>query len=836
MKITPLAKFLYSCALILSLLSAQAGEPAVIHVDLATTIKSDLRPGVASANICWLTDSDLKIERPISMQTALRGIGCGSLRFPYGHLANNYLWHTGDLSDTANGLRPKVAAPTRTPKWEWAVNEDASFKAAMDFDEYIDLCKALQVKPLVVVNVLSHKYKNGPSYDLLKQTAVEWVRYAKTKDYPVEYWQIGNEMNHHSNQLSKKEYEALYIDFVSSMKAVDPTIKTGPGLINAAYLSELYTSHPHLFDFISAHLYMYGVNEHSGNYELWKESTSAYSQSLGRAHSDLLEGTEGREDWEFLITETGVTPANDILGRRNNVWKGLWWFELLMNELSIPSVSYVYYWGTHTPWLGSPTDGKEPKDDVGVLLSEDNTRLTPTGQSTRLVNKYLLDKLVKTTRANQYIRAYATASNHDDALNIFLLNKNDQEQELVIQLDNNDHHKEFEQNLLSGKGWADADLVKSKIPQTVSASEENTIRLTVPPLSILVLSSSPSFDSTTQHVWEPTFEGTNRNAAVADANWSDRLEYVGIAVEEPGFHVWGSSPVIGPEGRVHLFVARWPVSSTFNGWKTNSEIARYVGDSPEGPFTFQEVVLTGTRTGSWDSRSPHNPTIQKVGDQYALFYIANTGSDFPASQRIGLAVSESLEGPWRKAGKDGLILSPPKDAAIWSHESRVGVNNPALLQHPDGRFFLYYKAMIKRDVRRMGVAIADQLEGPYLFHDRPLTSNQGTIEDGFAFMENDTVHLLTTDNKNAAGLLWTSHNGLTFGEPTLGFGRMDHYISKKVVEEATNYRGRKFERPQVLLRDGRPTHLYLAAGANINQGDGSCSYVFRINQPPCVFD
>ena len=42
-------------------------------------------------------------------------------------------------------------------------------------------------------------------------------------------------------------------------------------------------------------------------------------------------------------------------------------------------------------------------------------------------------------------------------------------------------------------------------------------------------------------------EGSNRD-------WADRLEYVGVAVEEPGYHVWGSSPVIGPAGKTHLFV------------------------------------------------------------------------------------------------------------------------------------------------------------------------------------------------------------------------------------------------------------------------------------------
>ena len=38
------------------------------------------------------------------------------------------------------------------------------------------------------------------------------------------------------------------------------------------------------------------------------------------------------------------------------------------------------------------------------------------------------------------------------------------------------------------------------------------------------------------------------------AHW----EFVGVAVSEPGYHVWGSSPILDAEGKVHLFVARWP--------------------------------------------------------------------------------------------------------------------------------------------------------------------------------------------------------------------------------------------------------------------------------------
>lgn len=206
-------------------------------------------------------------------------------------------------------------------------------------------------------------------------------------------------------------------------------------------------------------------------------------------------------------------------------------------------------------------------------------------------------------------------------------------------------------------------------------------------------------------------------------SWADRLEYVGIAVEEPGYHVWGSSPVIGPAGKTHLFVARWRIEEQFKAWLTHCEIARYVSDHPKGPFVFQEVVVEGSgEKGDWDFQSPHNPTVQRIGHRYVLSYIANAGGtkqECVASQRIGMMIAPSPEGPWEKVGNDAMVLAPPKDAAVWSFQSSVGVNNPALLQHPDGRFFLYYKAMKKGDVRRMGVAIADDVEGPYAFSPTP---------------------------------------------------------------------------------------------------------------------
>jgi lysophospholipase L1-like esterase len=325
------------------------------------------------------------------------------------------------------------------------------------------------------------------------------------------------------------------------------------------------------------------------------------------------------------------------------------------------------------------------------------------------------------------------------------------------------------------------------------------------------------------------------------ATFQQRLEYAGVAVRHEGWHIWGTSPVIGPKGDVHLFVARWPISAKFDpGWRTHSEIAHYVSASPEGPFRFSGVPLAGTGGETWDSHGIHNPTIHKVGAKYVLLYIGNTGLDkHPANQRIGMATADSPYGPWKKAGKNGMILAPPTERTHYNYRAGNGVVNPALLQHPDGRFFLYFKSNDTRENRRwhsrMGVAIAEELEGPYVQLTDPITSNDRTIEDGCAFVMDEKICLLTTDNhgilRRGGGLLWESDDGVQFkDQPVSGFGLLSDYIPAERRSEAKTHYGTgwKFERPQVLMIGKEPAYLYVGSGTNIEGGSGTISYVLRI--------
>ena len=321
--------------------------------------------------------------------------------------------------------------------------------------------------------------------------------------------------------------------------------------------------------------------------------------------------------------------------------------------------------------------------------------------------------------------------------------------------------------------------------------------------------------------------------------------FIGEAINEPGYDIWGSSPVRDEEGNIHLFCARWPSAIPFQkAWRYNSEIAHYIGKKPEGPFRLVDVIGQGKGEGHWNAVGFHNPSIKKIDGKYVLVYISNDGApNHGPNQRIGMLVSQSLDGPWQEIPNEkSPLLSPPADSTIWCYNSGCGVNNPTLLKHPDGRYFLYFKAMTgPRPVGKvkMGLAIANNLEGPYVIQQKPITSNNQAIEDGYAFLWRDHICLLTTDNhgilENGGGLLWISKNGFHFDEkPLSGYHHFGNYylqgnIPKNAKAHYTNQV--KFERPQLLMNpEGEIDFLYCPSGVAIDGSDGTNSYVLKFQE------
>lgn len=283
-------------------------------------------------------------------------------------------------------------------------------------------------------------------------------------------------------------------------------------------------------------------------------------------------------------------------------------------------------------------------------------------------------------------------------------------------------------------------------------------------------------------------------------------------LEEKNWNVWGASPIVGEDGKIHVFFSRW--RGTHGGWLKHSEIAHAVADHPEGPYTVLGTVLRGRGGDHWDADTIHNPTIQKVGDQYVLFYIGNHlkianlyDGHHASTQRIGMAVADNIYGPFTRVSDDP-ILDISQNKSDWDSYLTT---NPALLQHPNGQYWLYYKAWDKYndDLRKMGVAISDNIRGPYIKHPQnPLVefSKLGKqVEDAYVYYHNRKFYMIMRDMgviHPHVGLMLDSADGLNWSSPQLGYRTNRFYLNEDKVE--------RMERPQVLFMDGKPAYLFLA--------------------------
>ncbi|HEY8933097.1 MAG TPA: glycoside hydrolase family protein [Rariglobus sp.] len=278
-----------------------------------------------------------------------------------------------------------------------------------------------------------------------------------------------------------------------------------------------------------------------------------------------------------------------------------------------------------------------------------------------------------------------------------------------------------------------------------------------------------------------------------------------------------------------MFASRWPRSLTFSGhWVTNSEIVRASSTRAEGPYRFEEVVLPWRHRGYFDALSTHNPAIKRYDGRYYLFYVGMTYDfDIPTperqihegkyaehkelyrrawgAKRIGLAVADSVMGPWRRPAAPLLEPRPGRwDALITS--------NPSVAIRDDGHTVLIYKSTSGWDQPfHLGIATAPHPAGPYTrVSDEPIFPYD--CEDPFIWWEAGRYHVIMKDftgvlagQPNAGAYAW-SEDGLRWHLPE------DARAYSRTVRwtDGTETTHGNFERPSLLIQDGRPTHLFAA--------------------------
>lgn len=301
-----------------------------------------------------------------------------------------------------------------------------------------------------------------------------------------------------------------------------------------------------------------------------------------------------------------------------------------------------------------------------------------------------------------------------------------------------------------------------------------------------------------------------------------------------GYYIWCGSVVQGEDGKYHMFASRWPKEYGFAAqWLFNCEIVRAVSETPEGPYTFAEVIFERRERSYFDALNQHNPSVKYWNGTYYLYYFGTTyGGPIPAvgekisqerdvevwnRKRIGLATSKSIFGPWERP--DAPLLEPRAPG----HWDCTITTNPSAAILPDGATYMIYKSReYAGSTLQLGVARAPRPEGPYTrLQEEPIFQFENPdfqVEDPFLWWEDGKFHILIKDDfKNdsggvtgdwGAGIYATNTDCLYWdisNDPKA-------YTRDVLWDDGTRTVQANIERPNLLFHDGKPTHLFLATG------------------------
>ncbi|MGQ9563036.1 MAG: family 16 glycoside hydrolase [Thermogutta sp.] len=146
------------------------------------------------------------------------------IRWPGGCFASAYRWK--------DGIGPQAKRRVY-PREIWDDIDVNSFGT----DEFIEMCRRVGAKPLIVVNIGTPQWNPGANRDQFLQDVLDWIEYCnggpETKwgqiraqlghpePYGVKYWEIDNE----TWGLTAERYAAEVRRIAPLMRAKDPTIK-----------------------------------------------------------------------------------------------------------------------------------------------------------------------------------------------------------------------------------------------------------------------------------------------------------------------------------------------------------------------------------------------------------------------------------------------------------------------------------------------------------------------------------------------------------------------------------------------------------------------------------
>lgn len=191
------------------------------------------------------------------------------------------------------------------------------------------------------------------------------------------------------------------------------------------------------------------------------------------------------------------------------------------------------------------------------------------------------------------------------------------------------------------------------------------------------------------------------------SSFCESLDPVHRILEDPEWASWDMAPIYDDSGRVHLFVGRWPSDGD---WLVNAQIVHAVSHSPEGPYQVLDTIFQD------DTISYYNPQINQVDGTYVMVYAYKERSLARINQKVGLATSGSLDGPWVESPFNP-VLAPSYEKGSFDC---LHASNPSFHTDMEGKYRIYYKTVSDQPddpyLRTISLATSENIEGPYEAH------------------------------------------------------------------------------------------------------------------------
>lgn len=247
----------------------------------------------------WVSEEEAKGHRLVmggireDVFEAIKQLDMPLLRWPGGCYSDVYHWRDGIGSMDDRPERENL-------HWGGIV------KNAFGTDEFLRLCEALDVEPLINVNL-----GTGTA-----QEAAEWVRYVndqpgtemgklrtengRAEPYGVKLWGIGNESYgdwEKGDLTNPADYSKKYLEFYNAMKEADPEIEilaVGANRYFVNWNKVVLTELADKIDYLSLHLYypsmeFVGMKDRKALYYALVSAAADMELEVERFEQDVLE-------------------------------------------------------------------------------------------------------------------------------------------------------------------------------------------------------------------------------------------------------------------------------------------------------------------------------------------------------------------------------------------------------------------------------------------------------------------------------------------------------------------------------------------------------------------